>query len=260
MTLQRPDGSRVVYTAWRNRKGHGLVGEEAVDRVRAIPWWAPQRRGWWIALLFMIGSACFALGSLPPFAAWVGDAVVWVFFVGSVFFTSAAYLQYFEASNQGSDIRGSAETKRPLGLRLSSLGWWAALSQLLGTLWFNLTTFAGTRDALTVAQQEHLVWAPDAIGSILFLVASGFAVAEAQDGIRRGWRPSLESAIAMINLVGSLAFGVSAVAAFIDPTDGELLDAAAANAFTFLGAVCFFVGAFMLLLDMGREREAAQTA
>jgi hypothetical protein len=145
-------------------------------------------------------------------------------------------------------------------VRLSSLGWWAASSQFLGTLWFNLTTLAGTRDTLTVAQQESLVWAPDAIGSILFLVASGFAVAEAQDGLRRSWRPSLESAIAVVNLAGSVAFGISAIAAFIDPADGELLDAAAANTFTFLGAVCFFVGAFMLLPDMGREREAARAS
>ncbi len=103
-------------------------------------------------------------------------------------------------------------------------------------------------------QEESLIWAPDAIGSILFLVASGFALAEARDGIGRGWRPSLETAIAWINLAGSVAFGISAIAAFIDPTDGELLNVAAANAFTFVGAVCFFVGALMLLPDLGRVK------
>jgi hypothetical protein len=254
MVLARPDGSEVVFTSWRHRKGHGLAEGRAVDRITTIPWWAPQLRGWWIAVLFMIGSLCFALGALPTFADLVGSAVVWVFFIGSLFFTSAAYLQYFEASNQGSDIRRSVETKRPLGVRLNSLGWWAASSQLLGTLWFNLTTFAGTRADLDTAQQEVLVWAPDAIGSILFLAASTFAVLEARDGMRRGWRPSLETAIASANMVGSIAFGISAIAAYVLPSSGEVLNASVANGFTFLGGVLFFVGAVMLLPDLGRAQ------
>ena len=257
MVLRRPDGTHVIFTAWRHRKGHGLIEATARERVTGFPWFEPRRRGWWIAVLFMIGSLCFALGSVPAFAAAVGSAVVWVFFVGSLFFTSAAYLQYFEASNAGDDVRGTVRTRRPLGVRLVSLGWWAASTQLLGTLWFNLTTLAGTRETLTISQQEALVWAPDAIGSILFLVASAFAVLETRDGLRHGWRPSLESAIAWINMVGSIAFGISAIAAFIDPADGELLNVAAANAFTFLGAVCFFLGAGMLLPDVGRSAEPA---
>ena len=260
MVLRRPDGSEAVFTAWRHRKGHGLTDLAAPERIAGIPWWAPQHRGWWIAMLFMIGSLCFALGSIPGVAAAIGDAVVWVFFIGSLFFTSAAYLQYFEASNEGDDVRGTARTRRPVGLRLASLGWWAASTQLLGTLWFNVTTFAGTRTELTVTQQEVLVWAPDAIGSILFLVASTFAVLEVRDGLGGGWRPSLETAIAWANIAGSIAFGISAIAAFIDPLNGELLDVAAANAFTFLGAVLFFVGAAMLLPDMGRTKEPAAAA
>lgn len=208
----------------------------------------------------MVGSLCFALGSVPAFASAIGEAVVWVFFVGSLFFTSAAYLQYFEASNEGDDIRGAVRTRRPVGLRLISLGWWAASTQLLGTLWFNLTTFAGTRTELTIAQQERLVWAPDAIGSILFLVASAFALMEVRDGISRVGRPSLETIIAWINMAGSIAFGISAIAAFIDPDSGEILNVAVANAGTFVGAVCFFVGALLLLPDLGRATETPSAA
>lgn len=256
MVLHRPNGAEVVFTAWRHRKGHGAVGVDQIDRLGTVPWWAPQRRGWWIAVLFMLGSLCFALGSVPAFATAIGSAVVWVFFIGSLFFTSAAYLQYFEASNEGDDVRGTARTRRPLGLRLASLGWWAASTQLLGTLWFNVTTFAGTRTDLSLAREETLVWAPDAIGSILFLVASTFAVLETRDGLGRARRLSLESGIAWINMVGSIAFGLSAIAAYIDPSSGELLNVAVANAGTFLGAVCFFVGALLLLPDMGRARAA----
>jgi hypothetical protein len=257
MVLQRPDGSQTVFTARRHRKGRGLLDVETDEHIAGIPWWAPQRDGWRIAILFMIGSLCFALGSVPAFAEALGQNVAWVFFVGSLFFTSAAYRQFFEASNEGDDIRGSARTKRPLGVRLTSLGWWAAATQLLGTLWFNLTTFAGTRDSLSVAQQETLVWAPDAIGSILFLVASALAVLEVRDGLQRGWRPSLESAIAWANMVGSIAFGIAAIAGYIDPANGELLDVAAANAFTFVGGLLFFVGAALLLPEMARTSAQA---
>lgn len=100
------------------------------------------------------------------------------------------------------------------------------------------------------------MWAPDAIGSILFLVASAFAVLEVRDGLDRGWRPSLETAIAWLNMTGSVAYGLSAIAAFIDPVNRQILNISAVNAFTFLGAVCFLVGALLLLPDMGRETEA----
>ena len=51
-------------------------------------WWAPRARGWWIAVLFAVGSALFVLGAFPSYAAAVG--VRWdsaTFFLGSLFFT-----------------------------------------------------------------------------------------------------------------------------------------------------------------------------
>ena len=260
MVLERPDGARVVYTAWRNRKGHGLLEAEGGVRLARIPWWAPTRVGWWIAVLFMIGSACFALGSVPAIAEALGSFGPWIFFVGSVFFTSAAYLQYYQASNESDELEVGQRRHRLAGLRTHSLGWWAASSQFAGTLWFNLTTFAGTRAGLGMSGEEALVWAPDAIGSILFLVASTFALLETRDGRVQGGRPTLELGIAWINMVGSIAFGISAVAAFIDPLNGELLDVAVANGMTFVGAVCFLVGAALLLPDMSRAPGPATAA
>ena len=61
-------------------------------------WWAPKDRGWWIAVLFAVGSALFAVGSVPGYVGAVGvrwDSVT--YFAGSLFFTSAAYLTYREA-------------------------------------------------------------------------------------------------------------------------------------------------------------------
>jgi hypothetical protein len=50
-----------------------------------------------------------------------------------------------------------------------------------------------------------------------------------------------------LNLVGSVAFGISAVAAYWVPDEESVVDLAAANAFTALGGLCFLLGALLLL-------------
>jgi hypothetical protein len=54
----------------------------------------PVRLNAAIAWLFMVGSSCFALGSVPAYVNTVGgptDALT--YFVGSIFFTSASFAQ-----------------------------------------------------------------------------------------------------------------------------------------------------------------------
>jgi hypothetical protein len=172
------------------------------------------RLDWWIGLLLAIGSAAFALGAFPYLAARADATAIGVtFFVGSVFFTSAAALQLAQALIGG-------------GL-LDRL---ATAVQLVGTLFFNWTTLAGLNDALDTEERIHRVWAPDAAGSICFLVASEvalLAVCGRPWCRRRGdtpWR------IAMLNLVGSVFFGISAITSFILPDTGEVLNAGATNA------------------------------
>ncbi len=50
-----------------------------------------------------------------------------------------------------------------------------------------------------------------------------------------------------MNLAGSILFGVSALASYVVPSSGSMLDLAAVNWSTALGALCFFIGALMLL-------------
>jgi len=203
----------------------------------------------------MIGSALFAVGSFGPTAAVLGAMAAPVFFAGSIFFTSAAYLQWYEVTNEGDDIEGHGRTARLIGQRAHSIGWWAASVQLVGTLWFNLTTFSGLLD-LSTRQDELLIWVPDALGSLAFLLASGLALLEVSDGMV-GWRPhTLEARIGVANMIGSIAFGVSAIASFVLPSTGELLNAWATNAFTFIGAAMFFIGAAMLIPDLPPESDA----
>ena len=93
---------------------------------------------------------------------------------------------------------------------------------------------------------DERVWRPDALGSIAFLVASGLAWYEVCHGWW-AWRPhSMGWWITVVNLVGSIAFGVSAVAAYVVPTTDSLRHVEISNLGTFVGALCFLAGAILL--------------
>jgi hypothetical protein len=193
-------------------------------------WWDPRARAWWIGVLFMVGSACFAVGAAPGYATALGARVDDVtYFVGSLFFTSAALLQFLEARTG------------------SRLDWWASSIQLAGTFFFNVSTAHALITNLSAAQTDQKVWRPDAFGSVCFLVASELAfMAVGHAWI--SWRPRVMTWwIAFLNLVGSIAFGVSAVASYVIVDSGLVRNAERANAGTFVGALCFLVGAFLLL-------------
>ena len=187
---------------------------------------------WWMSVLFACGSLCFVVASIPGFVELVGslaDAVV--YFVGSILFTSAATIQWLQSGG--------------LMFPLRRLGWWSATVQLVGTLYFNATTFRALQSGLDANEYDRLVWTPDALGSICFLVASYLACVEISGPTARPLR-TRDSLIATVNLVGSVFFGIAAVASFVVPSTGSTVDLAAANLFTALGGVCFFVGAVLL--------------
>ncbi len=187
----------------------------------------------WIAVLFAVGSACFAVGAAPRYVDAVGaDADAVTFFVGSLFFTTAATLQW---------LAGRAD---PAGHRIDG---WAALVQLAGTVFFNVSTFDAMDDQLTMSEVDRLVWTPDARGSVCFLVASGLAWVATNHRAWR-WRPGSRAwLIAALNLGGSVAFAVSAVASYVVPETDQARNVALMNLGTFVGAVAFFVGAVLLL-------------
>lgn len=186
-----------------------------------------------IGLLFALGSVCFIVGPAPGYIQLVGSGADGVtFFVGSIFFTTASALQLAATPREERADR------------------WACAIQLVGTVFFNISTLDAMNEALDTAAQNRLVWTPDAFGSVCFLVASWLAYS-----VRRHARPSTDWWIAALNLAGSVAFGISAVAAFIVPATGTELDLAAANWTTSLGAACFLAGA--LLMRRSQESEMA---
>jgi hypothetical protein len=235
-----PDGLVVRWESRRHRKH--LKGAAA-----GSTWWAPAARGWWIAVLFAAGSLLFAIGSVPAYVSAVGarwDSVT--YFVGSLFFTSAAFLTYREAVDAGPPAQNPSR-RRFFVYQSRRIDWWATAVQLAGTLYFNVSTGTAMAADLSAQAAHQHVWRPDAIGSVCFLVASALAWIEVCHAWV-AWRPR-EWAwwIALANLAGSVAFGVSAVAGYISPATGQLRNADRANLGTLVGAVCFLAGALLLL-------------
>jgi hypothetical protein len=239
----RPDGAVEYWESRWHRKHLRTAGEAG------SAWWAPQDRGWWIGILFAIGSLLFALGVVPAFADAVGgrlDALT--FFVGSLFFTAAGFMQYREAVDASPRSAGARRRKVFVFLP-RRIDWLATGVQLVGTVEFNVSTAIAVVAPLGSPLAHHHVWRPDVIGSACFLVASALAWFEACHG---WWAWSPHSAgwwTTAVNLAGSVAFGVSAVAAYVEPGTTELLSAPLTNLGTLFGAVCFFVGALLLLLE-----------
>jgi hypothetical protein len=252
VSMQRPDGAIVRWQSRRHRKQRNRLTADA-----GYTWWAPGAVAWWIAVLFMVGSACFALGSLPAYAGWVGAAADGTtFFVGSIFFTSAALLVYLEAVNSVRSLDETPSRVRLLSWEPARIDWWAGLIQLAGTLFFNRSTFQALQANLTASEANQMIWRPDALGSICFLVASALAWAEAGHGWV-SWKPrDISWWIALLNLAGSVAFGISAIASKIVPTDDQPRSLAISNLGTFIGAICFLVGAFLLLPERTQGQQA----
>jgi hypothetical protein len=189
--------------------------------------------------LFAIGSALFATATVPGFSTVAGaSAANALCFVGSWFFTTAAWIQLVRSGPEG-----SAE-------------WLSAATQFAGTVLFNVSTGTAVW-AHAVHTERRLVWAPDATGSLAFLVSGALGIVAVTASAGR-WRPkSRDWQAQWVNMIGCVAFGISALGAFVRMS-GTIADQDIANLGTFIGALCFLVAAVMALprrqMSGGRSR------
>ena len=120
--------------------------------------WLPVELNWWIGVIFALGSALFALGSLLVlFPALVpgGLSSNPVFFAGSIPFTIAAYLQLFQAAN----APDPATLEKPrrvalVGWKPREIGWLSCAALLLSgvvALPYRIGTGAPIRECWLVA-------------------------------------------------------------------------------------------------------------
>jgi hypothetical protein len=216
-----------------------------------------------IASLFTCGSSLFLLAGIlslwPALAArWSLDsfAINLIFFAGSIPFTSAAYLQLFQSAN-AMPATGSKHSTPPkiawFGWRPGDIGWLSCALQFAGTLLFNVNTFDALLPGLDWLQQDAAVWAPDMIGSALFLASGYLSLVECYRDRSARQSNGLAWWITLINLLGCVAFLVSAVLAFTAFTPDAAL-VAWSTMFTAVGAAAFLVGSLLMLPQRGVDR------
>lgn len=189
---------------------------------------------------FMIGSALFAIGTAGSIWGF-GDSnfTNMMCFVGAWFFTAAGLMQ----------LMLSGESMIPVQYgtgKMFRAAWLAAAIQSMGTVLFNVSTSAALT-AKTVEAEGKLVWNPDAGGSVAFLVSAVFVYVAYYRTRGTLWEPN-QSAWwgSHINMIGCIAFAVSAVGAFV-LSDGATKDAGLANWGTLIGAICFFLASAIAL-------------
>lgn len=267
-TEKRSDELALLHTSRRERKGLPPLAVQSTDETpdkalrtihhQWVEFWAPRRMGWWTGVLFVVGSALFAVGG--AMGAWPDMPLIrlideghvgWIFFVGSLFFTSAGILQLLEVINGDVDdvatSRAAGKRRRLLfAWRPRNIGYVAVVAQLIGMLFFNLNTADAMIAGLDWVEEDILVWTPNLVGSILFLIASHASIIEVSHRYWR-WRfDDLSWWITFLNMIGSIFFMISALASFTEPGD-VLVAPWLANFGTFAGAICFLVGGYLLI-------------
>ncbi|QDU41125.1 hypothetical protein Mal4_54900 [Maioricimonas rarisocia] len=251
--------SRSIWTAREHRKG---LSSRTADNATptAARWhclWMPRELNWWIGTVFAVGSLLFVVGSavsLVPAAASDLDVTAQqinaIFFAGSIPFTVAAYLQLFQAANAGTfrpDGVADSGNWILLGWRPKEAGWLSCALQFAGTLLFNVNTYDAMHPAPDWLRQDLAIWVPDFVGSILFLASGYLAFIEAGH-THWSWQPAnLAWWVTFVNLLGCVGFMVSALFAVALPGPPDVTATTIATAFTLQGAVCFLIGACLLL-------------
>jgi hypothetical protein len=217
-----------------------VPGHAAVAGAATVTAAAPARRRLRLrreAWGFILGSLCFFAGALPFYADWAGAVAVGVtFFVGSLFFTAAGFIQ-LSLSGRRPPRRGTNTADR--------FDWLAAAIQFAGTLFFNVSTWQALAAAVRDPTAIGAGWRPDAFGSVAFLISSGLAVVATRDRRHLWDRHARSWNGTWLNLLGSIAFGASAVGAYVSPKTDDFVSLFWANLGTLIGALCFLVAALL---------------
>ncbi|MEU6943683.1 hypothetical protein ABZ957_00330 [Streptomyces sp. NPDC046316] len=195
---------------------------------------------------FTVGGALFALGAgLAQFGP--GDITsAWIYFAGGLFFNTGGYASLLQAINTP-DRDHQAGRLAARGWRWWSyepgrIDWLSTFVLFAGTLVFGINLVGSLLHGLSVQQVNRLIWAPDMVGCILFLISGHLALVEVCHGRPRLRTHDLAWWIVSVNQLGSFLFMASAVTAFTRPSTGDLVSVTVANWGTLTGAACFSVG------------------
>jgi hypothetical protein len=208
------------------------------------------------ATAFIIGGALFTAGAAVAQLG-SGDATTCasIYFAGGLFFNTGGYvslLQVINAPRHEPGGQGRLVTRdwRWWSYEPARVDWLSALVLFAGTLVFAINLLNSFLKGLSVQQVNRLIWTPDVIGCLLFLISGHLAFVEI---CHRTWpclrRRSLGWWIVAVNQLGSVLFMISALAAYTRPATGSLVNADIANWTTLTGAFCFSVGGVLQLYE-----------
>ncbi|MFD8982590.1 hypothetical protein [Streptomyces sp. NPDC059564] len=197
---------------------------------------------------FVAGGGLFALGAaVAQFGS--ADAVVSasIFFAGGLFFNLGGYTSLLQVLNAPRHTQGGGRLVtggwRWWAYEPMRLDWLSTFVLFVGTLVFAVNLLDSFLQGLSAQQVNRLVWTPDVVGCVLFLVSGHLAFAEVCHRSRPCVRSrSLGWWVVAVNQLGSVLFMVSALAAFTRPATGSLVNSDIANWGTLSGALCFSVG------------------
>lgn len=269
--FRRPDGSLWVWLSRHHRKG--LVHREDAQAEATIQivlrcLWMPRELNWWIGTIFALGSTLFAIASLwslfPKLVPTSLETVSLnaIYFAGSIPFTTAAYLQLFQTANAEPFADKASGTRKSwylFGWKPGNIGWLSCAFQFMGTILFNFNTFDAMIPSLNWFEADLLVWVPNILGSVLFLLSGYLAFMENCHGYWTWDLGNISWWVVGVNLLGCIGFFASAVLSIGLPGKPHFELLTLAVAFTFQGAICFLVGSLLMLPETAREAATEKT-
>ncbi len=215
------------------------------------------------ASAFLIGGSLFALGAALVQAGVDFTTCATIYLVGGVFFSTGGYTSVVQVVNEPEGGLGGDLPSRWhwWGREPRRLQWLSAATLFIGTLVFAINLVDSFIEGLGPTAEDRLVWSPDMIGCVLFLISGHFAMAGISGEFWHVWRRrDLGWWIIAVNQLGSVLFMVSAVASFVRPSSGDAVATGLANWGTLTGALCFAIAGLMQELEhpLGPRRRRRQ--
>ena len=201
------------------------------------------------ATSFVLGGSLFAAGAALAQSGAEATLYCSVYLAGGFFFSCGGYASVLLVVNRprqsgpGGELR--TEPWRWFAREPERIEWLSAAVLFVGTLVFAINIVDSFFQDLGAVQEDRLVWSPDVIGCVLFLLSGHLAILEIGHG-RRVFRPAeLEWWIVVVNQLGSVLFMVAAIASFVEPGSGSVVNFGISNWGTLTGALCFALAGLM---------------
>ncbi|MEU9593813.1 hypothetical protein AB0D84_29440 [Streptomyces sp. NPDC048193] len=245
--LARRRGILTVHPPGAPAGRHSRADETALHRLRSLNATA--------AIAFIVGGALFAIGAgVAQLGSGDATTCASVYFAGGLFFNTGGYVSLLQVVNAPRHVPGGegrlvTRAWRWWSYEPARVDWLSAFVLFTGTLVFAVDLLDSFLQGLSVRQTNRLIWAPDVIGCVLFLISGHLALAEICHGRPCVRRRSLGWWIVAVNQLGSVLFMASALAAYTRPATGSLLNADVANWATLGGASCFSLGGLLQLYE-----------